>query len=119
MRHIDEVTVRDFEPTKEELAAKAGHTPGPWRIVSLFAVENSKQVLVADCHTHSGATDDEREANARLIATAPELLQALEGLTKELRSSGIFNKLNVRKHFSLLNADAAATKAIAEAKGLI
>ena len=62
-------------------------------------------------------TTAEAEANARLIAAAPELLAALRNLKKELWAAGL--KLHVRKHFSLLVADAAAGTAIAKAEGKI
>ena len=56
----------------------AEHTPGPWRsdspYVSVAAGEHRK--IVADCD--QSFSDDECEANTRLIAAAPELLAALE-----------------------------------------
>ena len=55
----------------------AEHTPGPWRsdspYVSVAAGEHRK--IVADCD--QSFSDDECEANTRLIAAAPELLAAL------------------------------------------
>lgn len=56
----------------------------------------------------------ETEATARLFAAAPDLLAALVELQKELRQN---IKLDVRKHYSLMVADAAANKAIAKATG--
>jgi len=50
----------------------------------------------------------ETPATATLFASAPELLNALRGLTKEISLS----KLNVRKDFSLMNAHACALKLI-------
>lgn len=53
------------------------HTPGPWKVrlnqdctFSLFG-ENGKKILI------SNAGLINREANARLIAAAPDLLEAL------------------------------------------
>lgn len=47
------------------------HTPGPWKVLN-------KRVFLDD--TDNGfAVDIDTEANARLIATAPELLWTLEG----------------------------------------
>jgi len=54
------------------------HTPGPWVIVEdygRFAVE-SKHHSVCDVSDH----DTRHEANARLIAAAPELLMACKVL---------------------------------------
>jgi len=64
----------------------ANHTPGPWHFVDsplktgwLIVVGGN---YLADVHKHIGTTaDDVRdESNARLIAAAPELLEALESL---------------------------------------
>ena len=56
------------------------HTPGPWRYVDgYFDCEvwaGNKMVLSYQRHP-----SDEDRANARLMAAAPELLTALEGLT--------------------------------------
>jgi hypothetical protein len=62
----------------------SNHTPGPWHyeespLKTGWCVVTGNNYL-ADVHKHVGATaDDARdEANARLIAAAPELLEALE-----------------------------------------
>lgn len=60
---------------------------------------------VANCLNGFG----DRDANARLIASAPELLAALMALQKQLHEHV---KLDVKKHYSLLVADAAASTAI-------
>jgi len=60
------------------------HTPGPWRVepgretrVGADIVIVSRNGLVAiACTIHEGAVN--AEANARLIAAAPEMLAALE-----------------------------------------
>ena len=57
------------------------HTPGPWGVAP-----NRKQVLAPHVIQRdnvlvrklSGATPEQVEANARLIAAAPELFEALE-----------------------------------------
>ena len=53
-------------------------TPGPWRSESPYvsAPSGEHRKIVADCDQHS--SDDECEANTRLIAAAPELLAALK-----------------------------------------
>ena len=58
----------------------AEHTPGPWRSDSPYvsAPSGEHRKIVADCDQHF--SDDECEANTRLIAAAPDLLAALEGL---------------------------------------
>jgi hypothetical protein len=57
------------------------HTPGPWKASAsgaVFATTPDNDIIgVADCRTVD--TDRfEREANARLIAAAPELLEACQ-----------------------------------------
>ena len=71
------------------------HTPGPWYNSDLrkgrmvFAKTDTR--LVADCSDISVRTEGEEQANARLIAAAPELLEALEYLMKHDNSEGWSN----------------------------
>lgn len=61
----------------------SGHTPGPWKFVkdanfimaSIVICEN-----IAPTHPRTGNPEwtPQHEANARLIAAAPDLLQALQ-----------------------------------------
>lgn len=61
------------------------HTPGPWKFASdqhsdyqhAIAAENGKHVGAA-YHNHPCRMTAEEKANARLIAAAPELLEACE-----------------------------------------
>lgn len=60
----------------------AQHTPGPWHQHTdgskIYAsVRSAKGQIVADCGSRS---DQIAQANARLIAAAPELLAALESV---------------------------------------
>lgn len=68
------------------------HTPGPWKVVRCNPSPTSGEVMISgsnpgylaevrDCR--SGDVD----ANAHLIAAAPELLDALQGLVRELSDS--------------------------------
>lgn len=62
------------------------HTPGPWRYQAypdLFIVYGSDHVQVVKTSWHSSIREayplkPEAEANARLIAAAPDMLAALE-----------------------------------------
>lgn len=58
------------------------HTPGPWDAdeedFSIYQIETSDQI--AEVFSHH--PPEELEANARLIAAAPELLEALIELTE-------------------------------------
>lgn len=63
------------------------HTPGPWKVYAecdqiVVAEDSVYGVQVADCGKPNGdeyqPREGEAEANARLIASAPELLEALK-----------------------------------------
>src|SRR4051812_37585185 len=61
-------------------AERAAHTPGPWLAeADDSSVFDSEGREVADCLTFPFA-GEEAEANARLIAAAPELYEALKAL---------------------------------------
>lgn len=55
------------------------HTPGPWFLNLENAVVNPMLDVIIG-HVEYLDDVDEARANARLIAAAPELLQALQGL---------------------------------------
>jgi hypothetical protein len=59
------------------------HTPGPWRVVT-DPRKSSKLPLIATAsetpYVVTAVHGSPREANARLIAAAPELLAALQDL---------------------------------------
>jgi hypothetical protein len=70
---------------KTENANAAKHTRGPWlysedrspaSIYSAYGSDCIAKVYLTDTNTHK--RDDEHAANARLIAAAPELLEACE-----------------------------------------
>lgn len=82
------------------------HTPGPWRVETettlVWGACNSDDQTtrgmgypIADCRTApsgswaSGPSEDEGEANARLIAAAPDLLAALHDAQARLRGAGM------------------------------
>lgn len=63
------------------------HTPGPWTISSTDSttvdIRCSREILVAEV----GNTSLEDEANARLIAAAPTLADALRFILADLNST--------------------------------
>ena len=80
------------------------HTPGPWGIFdrkAVVIVGHGKQI----CQATSDYTmeDGEQQANARLIAAAPETLSILKGCRDMLRESA--------KHFRCLNQSGFAAMA--------
>lgn len=76
------------------MTTQSKHTPGPWAISKInqridiisadtlsakkLSKESNSGFIIAECFG-----DDDKEANARLIAAAPELLEALQRLVTE------------------------------------
>lgn len=72
------------------------HTPGPWRVGNLgsydahtdepyrnvWAGEGAESTVVARAVRAAGAMTNDVDEDARLIAAAPELLEALQGLLR-------------------------------------
>lgn len=63
---------------------KAKHTPGPWKVVNHVVGIDGLAIMAPDAGYRYVAsalnisTDGYQEANARLIAAAPDMLSALE-----------------------------------------
>ena len=93
---------------------KATHTPGPWRVslVDDTRVEDATGNCVAeiDGDYNQPETWPAMEANSRLIAAAPDLLEALERMTY-LQSGGPVKSSDADKWLK------EARAAIAKAKG--
>lgn len=90
------------------------HTPGPWKIhrnefCQWIGNENGKAQLAKVFHP-AGMSDETAEANAQLIASAPELLAALQ--SAQMALMGFTNPNDVVR-----KALFQAAKAIAKAKG--
>lgn len=98
----------------------SGHTPGPWRVPkhAPFQVEQENALLgsavLAEVHAWEagGRSKAERDANARLIAAAPELYEAAKALHDIFEGDEPFlNKVD------LLIALGKASRAIDKAQG--
>ena len=80
------------------------HTPGPWKIIGEDSLDGIPYIEISNsinpspefrniCHVQPDITGDEfiitlseqDHANAQLIASAPELLEALEMIQEELK----------------------------------
>ena len=97
------------------------HTKGPWNFSRmgdagwiLAGKTYIAEIITADEEDCYVKGMEEQDANAKLMTAAPELLEALKELKKQIFAH---HKMNVKKDFSLLLADVAASKAIAKAEG--
>lgn len=94
---------------------EAKHTPGPWRIHWGHDTAYPLGISTADrnvVNAFGRPAQDESIANARLIAAAPELLEALEDAINRIKSS--LKLLNCDDEFidrEIAKARAAITKA--------
>lgn len=100
------------------------HTPGPWIVTDSGVFDRCGRIIVPEIKAHdvkdaafsSGAVlkaqDDGGESNANLIAAAPDLLEALEGLLTAV-SEHYTEDLNM----DVVEAIIPARAAIKRAKG--
>jgi phage tail protein X len=108
-------------------SAKAfcNHTPGPWRYGHLKGADGLYRTEVfsdehggiASCHwtpkhCGDGVTETYREANARLIAAAPDLLEALQVVLRDY--TAVYDIGDVEMQPALYQARAAIAKATGE-----
>lgn len=104
----------------------AQHTPGPWRFdgqagaTLAFAKKHDTALMVrargatvAEVIPHGTAT----EPNARLIAAAPELLEALKACLESFSQAHAHRKLKAASDGSIICACDLARAAIAKATG--
>jgi hypothetical protein len=73
--------------TKQDTPERRGkHTPGPWGAGGTMVwggAKGSCRNTICDCTCAGSITRDEDEANARLIAAAPDLLCWLEAIISQ------------------------------------
>jgi len=83
-------------PNVEKKAVK--HTPGPWEAVDLSEGERTKFSIIHNGPltyvTDNGDGMENCEANAKLIAAAPELLEACVALIKGYTHGDCYNTKN-------------------------
>ena len=94
------------------------HTPGPWTVEtgSFYVSIRAPSRMVGDTRVIGGKPDDENLANARLIAAAPDLLEALGDAAAmlEVYATG---KTNSATHGQAVSAIRDALAALAKARG--
>lgn len=98
------------------------HTPGPWigagpsfgdplpRYTTVIVTEWEESDNLVICELPFNHHDDENEANARLIAAAPELLEALKALIENVGSCICYDE-SERECKAWAMAEAAIAKA--------
>lgn len=87
----------------------ASHTPGPWHVHGGEIGPSPDETIAVVCALSGNDGDMEEEANARLIAAAPDLLAALEAVV----TTGGWDNLDTGGR----GTHGAALAAIAKAKG--
>jgi hypothetical protein len=103
------------------------HTPGPWMVEPVFIAQQTCGALHfgeyrfpfkrngdGSCFTYSR---EEAEANARLIAAAPEMLAALKSINEWLLFGEILSNPNDVYLKQFITANNLAVAAIAKAEG--
>jgi hypothetical protein len=61
------------------------HTPGPWRVDTMrHSAKSEVFVIPGVCVVTGATTEADSEANARLIAAAPELLAVLREIAEHM-----------------------------------
>jgi hypothetical protein len=102
------------------------HTPGPWITSAMYGLQNEHEYLVwandaAVCHVFQRSENADpaatQRANARLIASAPDLLAALQSMLDA--DDAICNNVGrgVDQAMSRIAAIDSARAAIARAQG--
>ena len=83
-----------METVSESIEAKQAHTPGPWETSRDAVPEGHVQITVyAEATGDRVATVFDREANAPLIAAAPDLLAACKWADEFFRATPIYRGL--------------------------
>lgn len=75
------------------------HTPGPWSVDEphqVFASSVGEYVAITKVEDFETIPKDQCEANARLIAAAPELLEALLQIIQDAKSPEVGAYLNLK-----------------------
>ena len=108
----------------ERHPTNAKHTPGPWENHKWNCEEHQISAkggtIALVSHSHSLVSEAEADANARLMASAPDLLSALKSAVSYLEANR--PKGNIREIFHQLNeyengVMKPARAAIAQAEG--
>lgn len=76
------------------------HTPGPWHTDSIDQVRTKQGLVISRCERkerHEYMDSKEQHANAVLIATAPDLLRALQACVNYMTDPAQFHETEREK----------------------
>lgn len=76
---------------------KAKHTPGPWVVRQDKKYPGLTEIVSLEgpvIDEGFGLLNEREQANARLIAAAPEMLEALEGVAKNINPDDWFERVH-------------------------
>jgi len=97
MMTLKEIKATAKEMTANKRAMNTKHTPGPWKAAECGSIE-FKDGFVGEAYDYNPGHYGEKQeelpvmANARLMAAAPELLEALKKLAQHTRKvNGIYS----------------------------
>lgn len=104
--------------------ADAKHTPGPWSYAPAVPGANRSFYIAGNNAEHNRQVDigtvqggfNSCEANARLIAAAPDLLEALQGLVNDDDAGVSLAEQRERQPARMAAAKAAIAKALERAR---
>lgn len=95
----------------------SGHTPGPWTISPVLTVDGERMVVGGPGKEFGLIAAVTEEADARLIAAAPELLEALRGLARFCDAVRVQVGMGKHQIERLEKARAAIAKAVGPSAG--
>lgn len=106
------------EPRRGASAVQPTHTPGPWHVgqfdEQLFVSDSTRNFDVCIIQPQHANPSSDARANARLIAAAPDLLEALEALVPHVLHYAAMNNAHPSAHKDAASARAAIAKAKGE-----
>ena len=103
----------------QQVEISAGHTPGPWVVHYVARTGGTTAALIWSDEYGTIVPEVSGDANAQLIAAAPDLLEALEGLTDSVEVlDGLAEVDRARIVQSRETARAAIRKARGEGENL-
>jgi hypothetical protein len=91
------------------------HSPGPWTTDEVWVREVATDNMVADCMGDDSIDAATARANARLVAAAPDLLEACRGMVW-LYDEG-WNERRLKEYIAVCRAAVAKMEGHADGQG--